>query len=511
MHDGHDFIPLLLVTGASLVVVLIALRIRVVRIPIVVGEIVIGMVIGRSGFQLIPADPGPWLSFLSLFGFTMLMFLSGLEIDFAVVRRNLGERNPLRGVLGLALATFAGSLLLSFGFSLLLYAFGMVESALIMALILSTTSVGIVVPLLKERAELNSDFGQALLLAAVVADFATMFLITLVAAVHLKGGLTIDVAIILLLFLAFLVTVNLGRRFKHTAELVEVYREGATATAQIRVRTALTVMLLFIVLSQFTGTEIILGAFLAGAAVSVLSGAGGGRLGKKLDAIGYGFLIPYFFIMVGARFDFSELVGSTSTLLMAPLLVAIAFVVKLVPATLFTRRYGRRRALAGGFLLSARLSLVIAAAAIGVDMEVISPAVNSAIILVAVITCLTAPMVYSRLLRGQRGESEQPTDLEPLIGHLVDNPDGLHLMLAQVAVSERPSLAGLTLAQTQLRKRTGVTVIALRHGDGQLVENPPADAELSADDWLVVIGSRAQITSLRTLDRDNDGSRLPES
>jgi len=152
------------------------------------------------------------------------------------------------------------------------------------------------VPLLKERGELASELGQTLVVGAVVADFATMFLITVLVAVHVRGGLTLDVVIIAVLFIAFFACVMIGRRVRHDRTVAEVFRRGATATAQIRVRTAMTVMLFFIVLSQMTGTEIILGAFLAGAVVSVLTRPGGGRLGIKLDAIGYGFLIPYFFM-----------------------------------------------------------------------------------------------------------------------------------------------------------------------------------------------------------------------
>lgn len=512
MHEGHDFVPLLIVTGISLLTVFVSLKIRVMRIPIVVGEILMGMLLGHSGLRIIPEEPGPWLSFLSLFGFTMLMFLSGLEIDFEAVRRNLvgrGFRDIMKGRVGLAIQIFLGSLSLSFIFSLLLVRLGIVESPWVMALILSTTSVGIVVPLLKERGNLNSDFGQALILAAVVADFATMFLITVVVAIHIKGGLTIDVAVLAAVFAAFFVFVTVGRRLKAGPSIKRVFREGATATAQIRVRSAMTVMLFFIVLSQFTGTEIILGAFLAGAVVSLLTTPGGGRLGVKLDAIGYGFLIPYFFIMVGAKFQISELLASPIMLLLAPTLLVIAFTVKMIPAWLLRSRFGKRRAIAGGILLSSRLSLVIAAAAIGVEMGAISPGVNSSIILVAVVTCLVSPILYNKLLGQAETHSDAPADLEPLIGHLVDNPEGLHLKLAQVPLAGRPSLVGHTLAQTELRSRTGVTVIALARGDGLLIENPPADTELTADDCLIVIGETKQIRALQALDTEKLQQDLP--
>ncbi len=508
MQETQNFIPLLIVTTVALITVFISLKIRVMRVPIVVGEIIMGIIIGQSGLGLIPKDPGPWLHFLSLFGFTVLMFLSGLEINFNAVMKNIpsytssgtGTGKKLGSNLRLGFFNFGISLLLSFFFSLLLLRLGMIQSPYIMALILSTTSVGIVVPLLKERGEINSGFGQALLLSAVIADFFTMFLITIVVAVIARGRVTIDVVVIAFLFIAFFIVVLLGRMFKRNRGVMKFYREGATATAQIRVRSAMTVMLFFIVLSQLTGTEIILGAFLAGAVVSLLSEPGGGRLGMKLDAIGYGFLIPYFFIMVGARFDIRALFSSGSSLLLVPVLVAVAFLVKLGPALLFRKKYGTRHALAGGFLLSSRLSLIIAAAAIGLEMESITPSVHSAIILVAVITCLVSPILYSRILGTADDTSEKPADLEPLIGHLVNNPERLKLKLAQIPVAGKPSLVGSTLLQTRLRSRTGITVIALIRENGILLENPSADTELRSGDSLVVIGEEPQIRALETIE-----------
>ena len=507
MQETQNFIPLLIVTAVALITVFISLKIRVMRVPIVVGEIIMGIIIGQSGLGLIPEEPGPWLHFLSLFGFTVLMFLSGLEINFNAVMENIpsstlsGTGKKSGSNLKLGFFNFGTSLLLSFFFSLLLLQLGMIRSPYIMALILSTTSVGIVVPLLKERGETNSDFGQALLLAAVIADFFTMFLITIVVAVIAQGKLTIDIVVIAFLFIAFFIFVLLGRLFKRNLGVMKFYRKGATATAQIRVRSAMTVMLFFIVLSQLTGTEIILGAFLAGALVSLLSEPGGGRLGMKLDAIGYGFLIPYFFIMVGARFEIHALFSSGSSLLLVPVLVTIAFLVKLGPALFFRKKYGTRRALAGGFLLSSRLSLIIAAAAIGLEMESITPSVHSAIILVAVITCLASPIIYSRIMGTAAYTSEKPADLEPLIGHLVNNPESLKLKLAQIPVAGKPSLIGCTLLQTRLRSRTGATVIALIREDGILLENPPSDTELGSGDSLVVIGEEPQIRAIETLDK----------
>jgi Trk K+ transport system NAD-binding subunit len=158
---------------------------------------------------------------------------------------------------------------------------------------------------------------------------------------------------------------------------------------------------LFIALAEGLGIEYILGAFLAGVIVSSLSGGEVTVLQEKLDAFGYGFFIPIFFVMVGVGFDLRALLGSREALILVPLLVGMSYAVKLVPALILRLRFTWRETIAAGMLVSSRLSLIVAAAAIGLDLGVITDAVNSAIILIAVITCTVSPIVFSWLMPEQ--------------------------------------------------------------------------------------------------------------
>ena len=146
-------------------------------------------------------------------------------------------------------------------------------------------------------------------------------------------------------------------------------------------------------LAQGLGIEYILGSFLAGVIVSALSGEGSG-LQEKLDGIGYGFFVPIFFIMVGVGFDLPALLSSGRALLLVPILIGVAYAVKLLPVLIFRLQFSWRETFAAGVLMSARLSLIIAAAAIGLELGVITEAVNSAVILVAVITCTISPILF---------------------------------------------------------------------------------------------------------------------
>lgn len=403
-----SFAPLLIVTALAAAIPLISDRLKVLPIPVIVGEILAGILLGESGFGII--QESPYLTFLAEFGFVYLMFLSGLEIDFSRLRSaELAERRG--GALGnpitLGFAVFAGTVALAFLISLLLGAAGMVKSPLIMALILSTTSVGVVVPVLRDAGLTAGPFGQSMLLSALVADFSTMLLIT-VAIAAAAGGVTPELLLIVVLFVAFFGAWRVGAflRRGHWRRLVGTPRAAA---AETRTRLAFALMVFFVVLSQWVGAEVILGAFLAGAAISLISNRESRTLEGKLSAIGFGFLIPIFFIHTGANFDFAMVTGSPKGLLLVPILLVAAYAVKVLPALLYARVYSMRGAISAGLLLSSRLSLIIAAAAIGVRVGAVSEAVAAAVILVAVFTCTLSPILFAKVYR-------TPADAGPNFG-----------------------------------------------------------------------------------------------
>jgi len=376
---------------------LVSLRIRRLRVPAIILEIMLGIVLGRSVLGLV--EPSPVIDFLAEFGFIFLMFLSGYEIDLSLLRR-MGARS--RSTLALPIGIFALTLVGSLGCSLLLGRAvpDLVENPLLFALILSTTSVGIVVPTLKERIEIGSHYGQMLVLAALVADLATVVLLT-VYVIYFSKGFALEMAVVALMVATFMLAAWAGRLMRRVRVLRAVLEELEHASTQIKVRGALAVLVVFVVLAEAFGAEAILAAFLAGVLLSVLSGRTREVQAAKLDAIGYGFFIPIFFIMVGVELDLPSLLVDRQAFLLVPLLLLFAFGVKLLPATLLASVFGWRAAWAGGFLLSSRLALIIAASEIALEIGAISTTVNAAVVLTAIVTCLVSPAIYGRI-RGER-------------------------------------------------------------------------------------------------------------
>jgi Kef-type K+ transport system membrane component KefB/Trk K+ transport system NAD-binding subunit len=411
MEETRSFAPLLLVVFLAFLVPILLSRLKRLPLPIVVGEILVGILVGRSGLGWVQHHD-PALDLLSEFGFVFLMFLSGMEIDFS----SLGINQPKRentasrswGPIQLASLHFALTLVISAAIGFTLFKLGYVRDIWIMALVLSTTSLGVVVPVLKERRISSSFYGQSLLIAALIADFATMILITVDVAI-LSHGLTLDILLIGILFVAFFFMARFGDMFFNRIPLVRnALEELSHATAQIKVRLAFSMMLTFVVLAEVLGAEIILGAFLAGAIVSLLRRPEDEGLVHQLESIGFGFFIPIFFIMVGVDFNLAALISSPQAIVLIPVLLVAAFAVKFLPALVYRLRFDWRKTMGAGALLSSRLSLIIAASAIGLRLGVISEPINADIILVAVITVTLSPLIFLRIIPEQTEHERRP-------------------------------------------------------------------------------------------------------
>ncbi|MGZ4160305.1 MAG: monovalent cation:proton antiporter family protein [Neobacillus sp.] len=392
MAQPASVISLLIVVTIAFLTPIILHRFKLNFIPVVVAEIIMGLLIGKSGLNVVHQDM--WLSTLSTLGFIFLMFLSGLEIDFTAFsggkKREIlpnGKREPNSFVV--ASLIFAGVFIFSLGLSYLFVLAGFIDNAFLMTLIISTISLGVVVPTLKEAHLMKTVIGQIILLVAVIADLATMILLAVFASLYEAGhGNT---WLLLLLFGAGVVLYFLAKRFKNRSFLEAL----STGTTQIGMRAVFTLIIVLVGLSESVGAENILGAFLAGVLVSLL--APNQELVHKLDSFGYGFLIPIFFVEVGVKLNVWALFSEKKLLLLIPLLLLGLLLSKLVPVYLLKIWYDTKTVIASGFLLTSTLSLVIAAATIGERMKVITPQMSGTLILVAVITSIFTPIVFKKL------------------------------------------------------------------------------------------------------------------
>ncbi|HDZ6338528.1 TPA: monovalent cation:proton antiporter family protein [Staphylococcus aureus] len=389
-----EFLSLVIVVLAAFLTPIIVNRLNINFLPVVVAEILMGIVIGNSFLNIVERDS--ILNILSTLGFIFLMFLSGLEIDFKAFKKDKRARqgqnddeSSIPGHLNLALTVFAFIMIISI---LLAYVFkwlGLVDDVLLMVVIISTISLGVVVPTLKEMNIMRTTIGQFILLVAVLADLVTMILLTVYGAINGQGGSTIWLIGILVVFTA--ISYILGVQFKRMSFLQKLM----DGTTQIGIRAVFALIILLVALAEGVGAENILGAFLAGVVVSLLNPDE--EMVEKLDSFGYGFFIPIFFIMVGVDLNIPSLIKEPKLLIIIPILIVAFIISKLIPVMFIRRWFDMKTTIASAFLLTSTLSLVIAAAKISERLNAISAETSGILILSAVITCVFVPIIFKKL------------------------------------------------------------------------------------------------------------------
>src|SRR6516165_6176063 len=338
------------------------------RIPAVVLEIIGGIIIGPSGFGWVHVDLP--VAILALFGLAFLLFLAGLEIDVHRLRGRLLRYSVLGYLVGLVLAFGAGA---SFK------AAGWVSEPLLIAITLSATALGLVVPVLKDAGQVHSEVGQTALAAASVADFSAIVLLSLFFSS--SGGSTGARVVVLVAF------TGLAGRF---------------------------------------GLESILGAFLAGAIVGLVDrdSCSHPNFRVKLEAIGYGFLVPVFFVASGIRLNLTGLLHSPSALARVPVFLLALLVVRGLPALLGLRANGPRSTVALGLLQATSLPFIVAATQIGVVLGKLTSVTAAALVCAGLLSVLIFPLLALGLLR--RSEpAPAPAAPAPAVTQPVQEP---HLM-----------------------------------------------------------------------------------
>ncbi len=408
-----DYFPLLVIVGLAWIIPMLLSVLRIKKIPSVVVEILLGYFAGKYLLANISTESIKILEFLGLTGFIFLMFLIGLEIDmdqviFSFPRKKINYSRLIKNPLVIAIVYFGLTLILSYGAATGLSHIIEIRNNWYVALIMVTTSVSVILPVLKNRGEASGAYGQMMIITAAVADILSIILFTFTAYI-IKYGFRIEIMLILFLFAFFYILYWLGNRTRNWPVLKKISFQLSHAASQLSVRGSMFLLLIFVVISQYISPEVILfGAFLSGILLSLFLHKERSLLLIKLDGMGYGFFIPVFFIMVGVKFDPSSLKEYEYTLIPVLLILLLTMLlIKLIPSFLFIRQFGRRKALSGGFLLSSRLSLIIAASSIGLELGVISPGINASFIIMAAATCFFGPVLYSSINRQDRQQSER--------------------------------------------------------------------------------------------------------
>jgi len=361
-----------------------------IRLPAIVLEIVLGIVIGPHVLGWVSIDTP--IRVLSLLGLAFLLLLAGLEVDYERFRGRLLRLTAV----GYAIS-FGIALVIGFG----LHAGGLVKSPLLIGIALSATSLGIVIPVLKDAGEVATPFGQLVAAGSSIAEIATIILLSLFFSGEAGG---IGAKLLLFgLFALFVFAVGvtvLGA--EHSMRISSTLLRLQDTTAEIRIRGAFLLLAVFAVLAERLGLEAILGAFLAGAILRLVDRdqrLTHPQFRQKLEAVGYGVFVPFFFVATGVKFELNTLFATGTNLARVPIFLAALLVARGLPALVYRSLATRKQTLAAGLLQATSLSFLVVAGQIGVQLNLLRPAVYAALVAAGLLSVLLFPLTALTLLR----------------------------------------------------------------------------------------------------------------
>jgi len=354
------------------------------RIPAVVLEIVGGIIIGPQVLHI--ATPDVHVRLLATIGLAFLLFLAGLEVNLDSLR------SP---VAGLAVRAFVLSMVLAIIAGYLMNLAGADEDPLLLAIILVATSLGVVMPVLKDTGEIESEFGQLVFIAGSMAEFGSIFLLSLFFS---KESSSPGSSLVVLIGFGVLVAASsfaVGRAWRGHWIAAQMERLE-DSSSMLRVRAAIAILFLFAVLANHLALEAILGTFVAGALVRVLDRGNvfvGARLKDRLEAIGFGFVVPFFFVATGMRLDVNALFSGWSTAKELVLFFFALLFVRGVPAVLYRARFGTRRSYVAGLMQATSLTFIVVAADLGRQLHKIDTATEAALVTAGLLSVLLFPAI----------------------------------------------------------------------------------------------------------------------
>lgn len=379
-----------------------------IRIPSVVLEIVAGIIVGPAVLGLLEVDDS--VALMSAIGVALLLFLAGLDLDLGVL-----HGDPLR----LGAISFGVSVALALGAMLVLFAIGIVEAPVLIAVALCATSVGIVVPVLRDTGTLRTAVGRFTVAGGAAAEFGSIVLLgvlfavpvgTAADAVRLVATGVLAIGLFGAAVFALLWSVRRLSLWRAGQLVVDRLNES---TSQIGTRAAILLVIGMAVIAEAFGFEPILGTFLAGIFLGVLIR---GRTHEekarvRLEGIGYGFFVPVFFIATGMRLPTENLLTLEAIGLIAGYTVLL-LIIRGLPAILYRRHLGRRGTIAAGLMQATNLSFVVVAVSFGLENNLIAPLNGSALVIAGLVSAIAFPAVAQSLI-ARDGGSGAPA-LDPL-------------------------------------------------------------------------------------------------
>jgi Kef-type K+ transport system membrane component KefB len=400
-----SFTSLLIVGAVAVAVPLFLGLVPAVKVPAVVLEILGGILVGPTVLGWVHLDVA--VRVIADLGLGFLLFMAGFEIDLRRFDRRILLLVSRAFVLSLMLA-----LLVAYGLQL----GGQVRDGLLVGITLVSTSLGVLVPILHDAGQTETTFGRMIMAAGSLAELAPLVLLSVFFSASSKNpGAELGLLAGFVGLTAAIVVVT--QRVRIWGPLREVVHRLENTSAQLRVRLAITFALAFSAVAEHFGLATILGAFLAGVIVRRTdeTPASQEEFQGKLEAIGFGFLIPVFFVSTGVGLDITALFHSTRAIILVPVFLVALLLVRGLPALLYVRVVGRTHAIAAGFMQATSLTFIVVATVIGVQTGHQRTSTAAALVVAGLLSVVIYPPIALRMLMspGRQVSPSRPAELDP--------------------------------------------------------------------------------------------------
>jgi len=384
-----DLISLAVILAAAVLSVLLAGLLRRVRVSAVVLEIVLGIVIGPQVLRL--AEETEFVGALADLGLTFLLFLAGFEVEIGRIRGR-----PLK----LATGGWVISLALAFGVGAIMQVEGLIRSDLYVGLALTTTALGTLLPIARDEGLLDTGFGRHLLAVGAVGEFGPVVAV----AVLLSGTRPLISIVLLSAFLACVAVVALITTRVRPPLVGRLLHETLETSGQLLVRVVALLLIVLVLIASELGLDVLLGAFAAGLIVrSLATGVTLEPLRVRIEAIGYGFFVPVFFVVTGLRFDIVELLSNSRALIALAVVLPLFLLVRGVPVLLYRGELDLREKVSLAFFSATGLPLIVVITTIGVDVGAIGELSAVSMVGAGIVSVLIYPLIALAVLRRGQG------------------------------------------------------------------------------------------------------------
>ena len=384
MLTGHPIFWILVVAVLAPLLAEIPLGFKV---PVVVLEVVLGIVIGPHVLGLVQIQG--FVVTMFYIGMAMTLFMAGMELDFSEIKGR-----PL----SLAAGGWIVSVLLGITIVGLLHVIPQVHAPLMVTLALCTTGLGVLVPVFRDGGQLGTTFGRLFMAAGALGEVGPIVAMALLLSEQYSTWQEIGFLFALLAVVGMAVVVSVRAR---PPKLLALLGRHMHASTQLPVRISLLVLSAFIMLAYQFGFEVILGAFAAGMVVGQATrGEGGKALREKLEAVSFGWFYPFFFVVTGVKFDIAALGQNLTTMLLVPGFAVLFLVIRGAPVFLYRDAITRAERLP--FALSSAvpsLSIIVVITEIGVRATAMNTDVAAALIGAALLAVLLFPTIAGVLLQ----------------------------------------------------------------------------------------------------------------